>query len=502
MIRTLRALQDRVPLRVTLVAALLLLVTIALGASGATATYVLRGYLISRLDAQLSTTTNQVAETIRKQQQNNSYSSRTPATIPIPVTRGTTSAFLWIGDAAGNVLNTNIDPPNNEENQGEPDTKARTLAYAEKLAGQPITVRPEDGRGFRWRVLMTVAGPDLVIIVALTQEDVDDTMPQLTNTLFAVDGLVLAALAVIGYLVVHTMLRRLTLVERAAQAIAAGDLTRRAPPAHPDTEVGRLSAAFNYMVSQIEMAFSARAASEYEARKSEARMRRFAADASHELRTPLTAIRGFAELYRQGGGDPAHIIGRIEHNATRMGVLVDDLLLLARLDQQRPLEMAPVDLLSLAAEAVHDTSATVTDHRVELRALAEEPPLVLGDESRLRQVVGNLVSNAVRHTPAGTEVTVTVDTAGGSAMLVVADTGPGLAPQDAARVFERFFRTDPARTRTLGGSGLGLSIVQALVEAHGGEVWLDTAPGEGARFMVRLPLFQPPHEISTEPAES
>jgi two-component system OmpR family sensor kinase len=502
MINSLRAFQDRVPLRVTLVAALLLLVTIALGASGATATYVLRGYLIERIDAQLRATTGQVLNEAKRLEQNRRYGVQTQAEIQVPVTRRTTSAFLWIGDASGELLNSNIDPPNNTANQGEPRLKARTLDYAEQLDGQPITVRPENGKGYRWRVLMTAVGPDVVIIFAMTQEDVDETMPQLTNTLMAVDGLVLAALAVIGYLVVHTMLRRLTLVERTAQAIAAGDLTRRAPPAHPDTEVGRLSAAFNVMISQIELAFSARASSEYEARKSEARMRRFAADASHELRTPLTAIRGFAELYRQGGGDPAHIIGRIEHNATRMGVLVDDLLLLARLDQQRPLDLKPVDLLSLAADAVHDTAATAPEHRVELRALAEEAPIVQGDESRLRQIVGNLLSNSVRHTPAGTRVTVTVDTAGGSAMLVVADTGPGLAPQDAARVFERFFRTDPARTRTLGGSGLGLSIVQALVEAHGGEVWLDTAPGEGARFMVRLPLFTVEHEISTEPEES
>jgi two-component system OmpR family sensor kinase len=256
------------------------------------------------------------------------------------------------------------------------------------------------------------------------------------------------------------------------------------------------------MLGEIETAFRAREDSEREARASEARMRRFAADASHELRTPLTAIRGFAELYRQGGGDPAHVIGRIESHATRMGLLVDDLLLLARLDQQRPLERRPVDLLTLAGDAVQDAAATVDDHPVRLHAMADQPPVVLGDESRLRQVVGNLLSNAVRHTPAGTEVSVTVRVSDGAAVLEVADTGPGLAPDDAARVFERFFRTDPARTRAAGGSGLGLSIVQALVAAHGGEVLLHTAPGAGARFEVRLPLHVPEQVTAGEPAAS
>jgi two-component system OmpR family sensor kinase len=263
------------------------------------------------------------------------------------------------------------------------------------------------------------------------------------------------------------------------------------PEGHPDTEVGRLAGAFNAMVGEIEAAFRAREASEHEARVSEARMRRFAADASHELRTPLTAIRGFAELYRQGGGDSDHVIGRIEHHATRMSLLVEDLLLLARLDQQRPLEHAPVDLLALAADVVQDAGATADDRPVRLRSLAEQPPVVFGDELRLRQVVGNLLSNALVHTPPGTAVTVTVDVRDGSAVLAVADTGPGLAPEDAARVFERFFRTDPARSRVQGGSGLGLSIVQALVHAHGGDIRLDTAPGQGARFEVRLPLYTP-----------
>jgi two-component system OmpR family sensor kinase len=309
---------------------------------------------------------------------------------------------------------------------------------------------------------------------------------------------------------IRSSLRPLVAVEQTAEAIAAGDLTRRVPETDPRTEVGGLALALNVMLGQIETAFDERRASEEQARSSEeaarsseARMRRFIADASHELRTPLTSIRGFAELYRQNGGeDPEvnRIIGRIEHHATRMGVLVDDLLLLARLDQQRPLERRPVDLLALATDAVIDARVTAPGHVLRLKTAAvpdgddedddegSEAPVVLGDAVRLRQVLGNLITNALTHTPAGTQVTVSVRTDDRSAILEVADDGPGMRPGDAARVFERFYRTDPSRARAAGGSGLGLSIVAALVHAHGGEVSLSTAEGEGTTFTVRLPL--------------
>jgi two-component system OmpR family sensor kinase len=232
-------------------------------------------------------------------------------------------------------------------------------------------------------------------------------------------------------------------------------------------------------------------------------MRRFVADASHELRTPLTSIRGFAELHRQGAvrepADVGRVLARIEGEAQRMGLLVDDLLLLARLDQQRPLEQKPVDLLTLAADAVADAAAVAPDRPVRLVTGSLEdtpPPVVTGDEPRLRQVLGNLMSNAMRHTPPGSPISVRVGVEGSDALLEVIDSGPGLAPDDAQRVFERFYRADPSRTRSgasagspaPGGSGLGLSIVAALVAAHGGTVAVHTAPGEGASFSVRLPL--------------
>ena len=219
-------------------------------------------------------------------------------------------------------------------------------------------------------------------------------------------------------------------------------------------------------------------------------MRRFVADASHELRTPLTSIRGFAELTRQrGGGGDAETMRRIEDEAKRMGLLVDDLLLLARLDQQRPLRMEPVDLLPIAADALHNAQAVQPGRSIALEILPDsEAPVVEGDEARLRQVLGNLVSNALHHTPLEAPITVSVGTRDGEAILEVSDTGPGLDDEQKARVFERFYRADSARTRSTGGSGLGLSIVAALVSAHQGRVTVADNTPTGATFTVHLPL--------------
>jgi two-component system OmpR family sensor kinase len=256
------------------------------------------------------------------------------------------------------------------------------------------------------------------------------------------------------------------------------------------------------MLAQIEAAFRARAASEATARRSEERMRRFVADASHELRTPLTTIRGFAELYRQGAtrdaGELDRLMRRIEDQAARMGLLVEDLLLLARLDQQRPLNRRPVDLLALAAEAVNDARAVAPDRPIELQLTNGDggtgggPLVVLGDQDRLRQVIANLMSNALTHTPAGSPIELRAgnrrDDGGSHAAIEVVDHGPGLTQEQTERVFERFYRADQARTRAHGGTGLGLSIVAALVAAHGGTVEVRSVPGQGASFRVLLPL--------------
>ncbi len=308
-----------------------------------------------------------------------------------------------------------------------------------------------------------------------------------------VSAIVLILLAGVGYFMIRRSLRQLVAVERTAEAIAAGDLARRVTVADDHTEVGRLGASLNTMLGQIEDAFHARERSEMNARASEERMRRFVADAGHELRTPLTSVRGFAELYRMGAvadeAELARVMKRIEDEASRMGLLVEDLLLLARLDQQRPLEHQPVDLLAIATDAVTDLRALHPERDLRLITSPDgDPPVVMGDEGRLRQVLGNLLANAYTHTPEGTHVRLSVAAEGPFAVLAVGDNGPGMRPEDAARVFERFFRADPSRVRSSGGSGLGLSIVAALVAAHGGSVEVDSKEGVGTTFTVRLPL--------------
>jgi two-component system OmpR family sensor kinase len=273
------------------------------------------------------------------------------------------------------------------------------------------------------------------------------------------------------------------------------------PEGPPTTELGRLSSALNAMLSQIETAFRARSASEAQAVRSEHRMRQFVADASHELRTPLTSIRGFAELYRQGAApDAAVVVRRIEDEAARMSLLVEDLLLLARLDEERPLQIEPVHLIELVNDAAEAARAVAPDRTVSVELGEAAGGLVVsGDQARLRQVVGNLVTNALTHTPAGTPVTLRLraDVAE-HAVIEVADQGPGMSAEQAEQIFERFYRVDKARTRQAvggpglphSGAGLGLAIVAALVAAHQGSVTVDTAPGEGATFRVRLPLAQ------------
>ena len=292
----------------------------------------------------------------------------------------------------------------------------------------------------------------------------------------------LGALAALGWWLVGLGLRPLERMGRHRRRDRPGDLSQRVEPATSTTEVGRLGLALNGMLHQIEGAFAERAASE-------ARLRQFAADASHELRTPLTSIRGYAELFRRGADqrpeDLAKAMRRIEEEAVRMGVLVDDLLLLARLDQGRPLEQHAVDLTQLARDAVDDARAADAQRNVTLAT--NGAVTVLGDEQRLRQVLANLLTNAFTHTPEGTPVRVSVVSRPHEAVIEVADQGPGLSEQEQAQVFEQFWRADAARQRATGGAGLGLSIVRAIAVAHGGTVDVASTPGAGATFRVHLP---------------
>ncbi|MEU5690990.1 HAMP domain-containing sensor histidine kinase [Actinosynnema sp. NPDC020468] len=346
------------------------------------------------------------------------------------------------------------------------------------LTGSPTTVGSVSGDR-RWRVLARRVG-DAELVVAVSQADVDDAVDDLRETFLLISLGAVLLMAVAGHLLVRRSTRPLEEVEATAEAIAAGDLSRRVPVRQPGSEVGRLATSLNVMLGHIETAFQARAASEEEARRSEVRMRRFVADASHELRTPLTSIRGYAELFRQGAAPAPDALRRIEEQSVRMGVLVEELLLLARLDQDRALRSEPVDLVVLAADAVRDARAVAPGREIALDAAAVVVP---GDEARLRQVFANLVGNALAHTPDSAPVQVRVRP---GAVVEVVDHGPGMTADQADRVFERFYRADAARS-SQGGTGLGLAIVRAIVEAHGGTVTLTTAPGEGATFRVELP---------------
>ena len=338
--------------------------------------------------------------------------------------------------------------------------------------------------GTHYRVLVTpLDGPfNGALVVAIPLTDVDQTLHHLLFIELLVAGCVLGALAILAWLVVQMGLRPLQKMGETAGAIAAGDLSRRVQPADDYTEVGRLGLALNSMLGQIEQAFAERTASE-------ARLRRFVADASHELRTPLTSIRGYAELFRRGANarpdDLAKAMQRIEEAAARMGVLVEDLLLLARLDQGRPLEYESVDLTRVAGAAVDDLRVTSPDRTVQFES--NGAVVVNGDEHRLRQVLANLLENARTHTPPSTPIEVKVGVDGDDALIEVRDEGPGMSEEDAARAFERFYRADPSRARESGGAGLGLAIVSAITEAHGGSTEVVTAPGEGATFRIRIP---------------
>ncbi len=328
------------------------------------------------------------------------------------------------------------------------------------------------------------AGSTLVIGVPLTE--VNATLRRLLVIELAVGAATLGGLAMLALWLVRVGLRPLERIGETADAIAAGDLSRRVADENPRTEIGHLGRTLNAMLGRIEESFEER-------RRNEERLRRFVADASHELQTPLTSVRGYAELFRRGAAqrpdDLATTMRRIEAEATRMGVLVDDLLLLARLDQGRPMDDERIDLTSLVADLVAD-ARVVEPERPFTDELAG-PVWVRGDDARLRQVVGNLLSNARAHTPPGSPVTVRTLVRDGEAVIEVADRGPGLVPEHAARVFERFFRADPSRARASGGSGLGLSIVSSIAEAHGGRAEVSSAPGEGATFRVVLPLAGP-----------
>lgn len=489
---------EGVPLRVRLLAILLVLVVLAVGALGWGVQVALRDYLTARADRELARTGRPAAEAV--------VAMVTQSGPHIEEQRVLPASNVALVTFEGYDPQPIPAPRNRADSAAFPQLPALTSEQAHRRADRPFDVRSRDGSAVwraraysietRWNGQLVQGGLEGSVVVATPLAPVREALARLRFIVFLLGLLVTGACAGLGWFAVRRAFAPLMTVERTAAAIAAGDLSRRLPERPQTTEVGRLTSALNSMLTQIEAAFQARSASE-------ARTRRFAADASHELRTPLATIRGFAELYRQGAVPPQEVtrtMRRIEDEAARMGGLVEDLLLLARLDEQRPGRSEPVDLAVLAGDAVHDTRGLAPGRAVRLAGLrpgsGPTPAVVLGDEDRLRQVVANLTGNAVRHTPpdAAVEVAVGLEADAGTgpvAVLEVRDHGQGLTPEQAERVFERFYRVDASRQRGQGGgSGLGLSIVAAVVAAHGGRVSVHATPGGGATFRIALPALQ------------
>lgn len=463
-------------LRSQLVAIMMALMLVALAVTGSGTLTLLHSYLQGQVDDKLKVAVNSV----RQQQSFTQLQEQNP-NIPTDYSL----MLLRPGQAA---------VPFGGSKEWYPNIDSLSPAEAKERDLEPFQVRGTDGRNWRVVALNVVDGNQrsAVVIIGLPLAPVDSVVEHAALVVIGVGFLTLVLAFFIATWTVSRSFRPLARVEKTAAAIAAGDLSRRVDVENPATEVGRLGGSLNAMLSHIESAFASRMASEE-------RMRRFAADASHELRTPLVTIRGFSELYRQGAltkeEDVATAMGRIESEAKRMGSMVEDLLLLARLDEQRPLQQKPVDLLLLANDAVVDTQASDRSRQITLAGIdggAPSPAPVLGDEAKLRQVVGNLVGNALRYTPAGTPIELAVGVRTGNdggrvSVIEVRDHGAGIPEDEAPRIFERFYRADTSRTRETGGSGLGLAIVAAIVGSHSGTVHMQQTDGGGATLVVSLP---------------
>jgi two-component system OmpR family sensor kinase len=484
-----------VSLRGRLLLALLVIVTAGLLVADVATYQALHSFLVKKVDAQIDGLRDPVANQVFR------VDHHGPSPLP-----DNTSNYTEVRDSANTVLYSN-----NPAAFGHPKPTS-TPAMPAKLPIPPVCVnrlcdssitidvpsKEAGGPGYRAHVwsVPTTAGEPLLMIIALPLADVNDTLSQLLTIEALVTLLVLAGAGGAGLYLVRLGLRPLREIETTAGAIADGDLGQRVKRADSKTEVGRLGIALNTMLGQIESAFAEKDASEQ-------RLRRFLADASHELRTPLTSIRGYAELFRRGAdtrpADLAKVMLRIEEESTRMGLLVDDLLLLARLDQGPALERQPVDMTIVVEEAVDAASAVEPDRPIGFQATG--PMTVSGDALRLRQVVDNLLANVRTHTPAGTPATVTLEPGVERVILEVSDLGPGLPREGRERIFNRFYRADPARSRDRGGAGLGLAIIHAIVTAHGGSLTVSDNVPSGTIFRIELPVADAPTAAAgSEPA--
>jgi two-component system, OmpR family, sensor kinase len=462
-------------LRVRVMAAAAILVALTSLVTGLLGTALLRSYLYGRADAQLRDFAAIASHVLQRPHR--------PPGAAGPQQSLPTQFLVEMISADGLVQH--IETPSHD------DGGLRLSAAQLRDESSPFTASATSP-GHSWRVLMEPLPGGRHAVIAFSLDGLNSTVTRLEIADALAGAVAIAVLAGIGLPLVRASLAPLRRIEATAAAIAGGDLSRRIEHPSRGTEVGRLADALDTMLSRIEAAYQARAEGETQALRSEERMRQFIADASHELRTPLTSVRGLAEFGLQQGeqagpGELLRLMTLICHEAGRMGRLVEDLLMLARFDTGRPLDRHPVDLVSIASQAVQ--AARIVDPGRPVTLLCGEPVLILyADPERLRQILDNLIGNALQHTPPRSPVTVSVRSGPGTGEVIVADTGPGMTAPQAARVFERFYRTDDARARARGGTGLGLSIAASLAAAHGGDITVDTQPGQGAAFHVRLPL--------------
>lgn len=473
-------------LRARLLGGVLVMTAVGLLAAGGGTYLALRSFLLDRVNQQLMAARASVGRGLRESHGSTIDSSTLDQVAP-------PDAFVEVRDVSGRVLAvhraTSLSGSSPEPRL--PAVLHPPLAPGTGFASREQTLRfdasAEAGPG-RYRVLVgSLPASAGVLIVGVSLDDVDATLHRLLLVELLIAAVLLALLAVATFWLLRRALRPLERISQIAGGIAQGDLDVRVSPAEEGSEIGRLGLALNGMLERLEDAFARRD-------RSEAQLRRFVSSASHELRTPLTSIRGYAALLRRGARnrpeDLDKSISRIESEATRMGGLIDDLLLLARLDEERPLVRSDIDLAVIGRDAVDDARARYPERPISVDAA--RPVIVSGDEPRLRQMVANLLENAQVHTPAGAPVRVEVGARDGMGVLAVIDSGPGIDPNQVPHVFERFYRGTPpgsgdAAPRTK-GSGLGLAIVKTIAEAHGGTATVTSHPGDGARFELRLPL--------------
>ena len=472
------SLRRRVLLGCAVVAAVLLATDVVLAST-------FRSFLLDRIDRQLASAAPPVAAAPvaapAPDDQVTVLRRRLPALNEDPQQVTLTEFFIGFADRQGR-LQTRVESPLTD-NLSEPDISPSLVVNNAVAPGpdiSPFVATSSDG--YAWRMASIDLKPQGgFLLIGVNLAEMETSYHRLLLVLAVATGVVLATLGLVAWWMLRHGVRPLTTMTATAEAIAEGTLSQRVPSDDEATEAGRLASALNAMLSRIEQAFSQR-------EESDARLRRFVADASHELRTPLTSIRGYADLHRQGAlTDPMRLgdaMRRIEAEADRMSGLVEDLLLLAHLDEDRPLQRAPVRMDELAEEVVADARAVDPTRTITLTV---GPSVVLGDAARLRQALSNLVTNARVHTPATCGIDVAVAASNGHVTVTVADDGPGMSETDAARAFERFYRADPSRSRHQGGAGLGLAIVAGVLEAHGGEARVESAPGAGARFILTIP---------------